>query len=88
MSWAAVRREFSEVARIRLFKLVAASLLLLGVALPIHALAQTQAPPAPRDDSKRVVPTRIHDRARWQRTLTPRAGGFDAGPWSVSRLQP
>jgi pyridoxamine 5'-phosphate oxidase len=31
---------------------------------------------------------RIHDRARWQRTLTPRAGGFDAGPWSVSRLQP
>jgi len=31
---------------------------------------------------------RIHDRARWQRTLTPRAGGFGAGPWSVSRLQP
>jgi pyridoxamine 5'-phosphate oxidase len=31
---------------------------------------------------------RIHDRARWQRTLTSRAGGFDAGPWSVSRLQP
>ena len=31
---------------------------------------------------------RIHDRARWQRTLTPRAGGFDAGPWSVNRLQP
>jgi len=31
---------------------------------------------------------RIHDRARWQRILTPRAGGFDAGPWSVSRLQP
>jgi pyridoxamine 5'-phosphate oxidase len=31
---------------------------------------------------------RIHDRARWQRTLTPRAGGFDAGPWSVTRLQP
>ena len=64
MSRAAVRREFSEVARSRLFKLVAASFLLLGVALPTHALAQTQAPPAPRDDSKRVVPTRIHDRAQ------------------------
>ena len=64
MSRATVRREFSEVARIRLFKLVAASFLLLGVALPTHALAQTQAPPAPRDDSKRVVPTRIHDRAQ------------------------
>jgi subtilisin family serine protease len=64
MSRAAVRREFSEVARIRLFKLAAASLLLLGVALPTPALAQTQAPPAPRDDSKRVVPTRIHDRAQ------------------------
>src|SRR4029450_11240505 len=64
MSRAAVRREFSEVARIRLFKLAAASLLLLGVALPTPALAQTQAPPAPRDDSKRVVRTRIHDRAQ------------------------
>jgi pyridoxamine 5'-phosphate oxidase len=31
---------------------------------------------------------RIHDRARWQRTLTPRPDGFDAGPWSVTRLQP
>src|SRR4030095_9044669 len=64
MSRAAVRREFSEVARIRLFKPAAASLLLVGVALPTPALAQTQAPPAPRDDSKRVVPTRIHDRAQ------------------------
>jgi pyridoxamine 5'-phosphate oxidase len=31
---------------------------------------------------------RIHDRARWERTLTARAEGFDAGPWSVTRLQP
>ena len=31
---------------------------------------------------------RIHDRARWQRTLAARSDGFDAGPWSVSRLQP
>jgi pyridoxamine 5'-phosphate oxidase len=31
---------------------------------------------------------RIHDRARWQRTLTARPEGFDAGPWSVTRLQP
>ncbi len=42
---------------------------------------------------------RIHDRARWTRTLTPRsksagngrddtADGFDAGPWTVTRLQP
>jgi subtilisin family serine protease len=59
-----VRREFSEGARIRLFRLVATSFLLLGIALPARALAQTPAPPAPRDDSKRVVPTRIHDRAQ------------------------
>ena len=35
---------------------------------------------------------RLHDRARWQRTLTPTdlAGspGFVGGPWQVSRLQP
>jgi pyridoxamine 5'-phosphate oxidase len=31
---------------------------------------------------------RIHDRARWERRLTARPDGFDAGPWSVSRLQP
>jgi pyridoxamine 5'-phosphate oxidase len=31
---------------------------------------------------------RIHDRARWTRTLTPRAGGFAAGAWQVTRLQP
>jgi pyridoxamine 5'-phosphate oxidase len=31
---------------------------------------------------------RIHDRARWQRTLTAQAGGFAPGPWSVTRLQP
>lgn len=31
---------------------------------------------------------RIHDRARWERRLTPRADGFEAAPWSVTRLQP
>lgn len=32
---------------------------------------------------------RIHDRARWQRALTPAdAYSFTPGPWSVSRLQP
>ncbi len=31
---------------------------------------------------------RIHDRARWQRALSPRADGFEAGPWSATRLQP
>ena len=31
---------------------------------------------------------RIHDRARWQRSLTPQADGFEAGPWTVTRLQP
>jgi subtilisin len=59
-----VRREFSEGARIRLCGLVATSFLLLGIALPARALAQTPVPPAPRDDNKRVVPTRIHDRAQ------------------------
>lgn len=32
---------------------------------------------------------RIHDRARWTRTLRPEPGvGFAAGPWQVTRLQP
>jgi pyridoxamine 5'-phosphate oxidase len=32
---------------------------------------------------------RIHDRARWTRTLRPGAGGsFDPGPWTALRLQP
>jgi pyridoxamine 5'-phosphate oxidase len=31
---------------------------------------------------------RIHDRARWTRTLTACATGFEAGAWSATRLQP
>lgn len=31
---------------------------------------------------------RIHDRARWTRTLTPRGENFDASPWTATRLQP
>jgi pyridoxamine 5'-phosphate oxidase len=31
---------------------------------------------------------RIHDRARWTRTLTRAADGFAGGPWSATRLQP
>jgi pyridoxamine 5'-phosphate oxidase len=31
---------------------------------------------------------RIHDRARWSRTLSPEGDHFAAGPWSASRLQP
>jgi pyridoxamine 5'-phosphate oxidase len=31
---------------------------------------------------------RIHDRARWSRALTLGAGGFEAGAWQVTRLQP
>jgi len=31
---------------------------------------------------------RIHDRARWQRTLAPRGDAFEPGPWSMTRLQP
>jgi len=32
---------------------------------------------------------RIHDRARWTRTLTRKADGlFDVGPWAATRLQP
>jgi pyridoxamine 5'-phosphate oxidase len=36
---------------------------------------------------------RVHDRARWTRTLTPRgptidAGAFETGAWSATRLQP
>jgi pyridoxamine 5'-phosphate oxidase len=33
--------------------------------------------------------SRIHDRARWTRTLKAApGGGFEAGPWAVTRLQP
>jgi pyridoxamine 5'-phosphate oxidase len=33
--------------------------------------------------------SRIHDRYLWSRKLTPDAAqGFEAGPWSVTRLQP
>ena len=32
--------------------------------------------------------SRIHERARWTRSLTTSAGGFDSGPWSATRLQP
>jgi len=31
---------------------------------------------------------RIHDRARWTRSLTTDGDGFRAGPWSATRLQP
>jgi pyridoxamine 5'-phosphate oxidase len=31
---------------------------------------------------------RIHERARWTRSLTTAGAGFRAGPWSASRLQP
>ena len=31
---------------------------------------------------------RIHDRAQWTRELVRSGGGFRAGAWSVSRLQP
>jgi pyridoxamine 5'-phosphate oxidase len=31
---------------------------------------------------------RLHDRARWTRTLTAQGGGFTGGRWSATRLQP
>jgi len=31
---------------------------------------------------------RMHDRARWQRTLAAIPGGFRGGAWSATRLQP
>jgi pyridoxamine 5'-phosphate oxidase len=31
---------------------------------------------------------RIHERARWTRSLTTSDSGFSAGPWSATRLQP
>jgi pyridoxamine 5'-phosphate oxidase len=31
---------------------------------------------------------RVHERARWSRSLTTAGAGPDAGPWSVTRLQP
>jgi len=32
--------------------------------------------------------SRIHERARWTRSLTTAGAGFRAGPWSATRLQP
>jgi pyridoxamine 5'-phosphate oxidase len=32
--------------------------------------------------------SRIHERARWTRSLTTGADGFRTGPWSATRLQP
>lgn len=31
---------------------------------------------------------RLHDRARWTRSLTPASAGFTPGPWACTRLQP
>jgi pyridoxamine 5'-phosphate oxidase len=33
-------------------------------------------------------PFRVHDRARWQRSLVPQEAGYAAGPWSATRLYP
>lgn len=33
-------------------------------------------------------PGRVHDRALWSRSLEPDGDAFEAGPWSVTRLQP
>ena len=33
-------------------------------------------------------PARVHDRARWTRTLSPVDDGFEGGAWSATRLQP
>lgn len=33
-------------------------------------------------------PARVHDRARWTRTLALSDGGFTGGAWSATRLQP
>lgn len=32
--------------------------------------------------------SRVHDRARWVRTLAPAGEGFAPGPWRATRLQP
>lgn len=32
--------------------------------------------------------SRLHDRALWSRTLTPRGEDFEAGPWQATRLMP
>jgi pyridoxamine 5'-phosphate oxidase len=33
-------------------------------------------------------PARVHDRARWTRTLAPADGGWAGGPWRATRLMP
>ena len=33
-------------------------------------------------------PFRVHDRARWSRSLAPEGAGYAPGPWSATRLYP
>jgi pyridoxamine 5'-phosphate oxidase len=33
-------------------------------------------------------PARVHDRARWTRTLAPAGDGYAGGPWRATRLMP
>jgi pyridoxamine 5'-phosphate oxidase len=33
-------------------------------------------------------PGRVHDRAVWERDVTPFAGEMRCGPWQATRLQP
>jgi pyridoxamine 5'-phosphate oxidase len=33
-------------------------------------------------------PFRVHDRARWTRSLEPEGAGYSPGPWSATRLYP
>ncbi len=33
-------------------------------------------------------PGRFHDRARWERSLTPKGVGYVGGPWKATRLSP
>ena len=52
-----------------------------------HSGAATTSGPT-RSSCGSRAPSRIHERARWTRSLTTAGAGFRAGPWSATRLQP
>ena len=97
-AWASAQSE-PIATRSQLLDAVAAAAKRLGVTDPENPESDASVPRPPHWGGYRLwVDTvelwvegaaRIHDRARWTRTLTVLAEGrFETGPWTATRLQP
>ncbi len=97
-AWASAQSE-PIGSRAQLLDSVATTARRLGVTDPENPAADASVPRPPHWGGYRLwVDTvelwvegaaRIHDRARWTRTLTVLAEGrFETGPWTATRLQP